>query len=131
LGGGQHPDEDVLHANIVTHPENDIATSELLDKIIVGVQGRQWLQKIFIRKSGGGGKTITQYNPEVDAPAADRTVSILPTKEEIESRAETLEFLVVGLVLAVNIQRYSTKASGTSRNKKRDAERTARGVLLA
>jgi hypothetical protein len=130
---GQRPNEDVPYVDVVTDAEHDIAKTELLDSITVGVPGRQRFQKIFIRKSGSGagGKTTTQYKPAEDAPHADRTLSILPTKEEIESRAETLEFLVVGLVLAANPQQYSTKASGPSRNKQRDAERTARGVLPA
>ena len=58
-------------------------------------------------------------------------MSIIPTREEVESRAETIEFLVVGLVLAQDLAKYSTKASRPSRNKKRENKRTKRGVLLA
>jgi hypothetical protein len=129
---GQRPNEDIPHVDVVTDAQHDVAKTELLEKIIVGVAGRQRFQKIFVRKSGGaGGKTTKTYKAEDDAPAADRTLSILPTKEEIESRAETLEFLVVGLVLAQDPLKYSTKASGASRNKKRDSDRAARGVLPA
>jgi hypothetical protein len=130
---GQRPNDDVPHVDVVTDAELDIAKTELLERITVGVPGRQRFQKIFVRKSGSGagGKTTMTYKPEDDAPAADRTLSILPTTEEIESRAETLEFLVVGLVLAANPLQYSTKASGSSRNKQRDADRAARGILPA
>lgn len=93
--------------------------------------GRQRFQKIYVRKSGAGGKTTALYKPEEDAPAANNLVSILPTKEKIESRAETMEFLVVGLVLAGNLLQYSTQGSSRSRDKKGDEERAARGVLAA
>ncbi|MCJ1435723.1 hypothetical protein MMC27_005098 [Xylographa pallens] len=130
---GQRPKDSEPHAGVVLDAENDIAKSELLERITVGVPGRQRFQKIFVRKSGSGagGKTTIPYKAADDAPAEDRTLSIIPTTEEIESRAETLEFLVVGLVLAANPLQYSTKASGPSRNKQRDADRTARGVLPA
>src|SRR5690348_8862183 len=59
---------------------------------------------------------------------ANNLVSVLPTKEEIESRAETMESLVVGLG---NLLQYSTQGSGRSRNKKRDEESASRGVLAA
>ena len=38
---------------------------------------------------------------------------------------------MVGLILAEDPAKYSTKASGPSRNKKRDKERSERGVLPA
>ncbi len=128
---GQRPNEDVPHVDVVTDAQNDIAKTELLERITVGVAGRQRFQKIFVRKSGSGagGKTNLSYKPADDAP--DRPLSILPTREELESRAETIEFLVVGLVLAANPSQYSTKASGPSRNKQRDTDRAARGVLPA
>lgn len=90
----QHQREDVQHFGIVTDGQADIAKSQLLERIIVGVAGRQRLQKIYVRKSSAGGKTTASYKPLDDAPSADKTVSILSTKEEIESRAETIEFLV-------------------------------------
>ena len=127
----QRPSEDVQHFGVVTDGQTDIAKSQLLEKIVVGVSGRQRFQKIYVRKSGAGGKTTTSYKPADDAPAANNIVSILPTKQEIESRAETIEFLVVGLVLAKNPLQYSTQGSGRSRHKKRDEERAARGVLPA
>jgi len=128
---GQRPNEDVPHFDVVTDGQADIAKSQLLERIVVGVPGRQRFQKIYVRKSRAGGKTTTSYQPKEDAPVANNLVSILPTKEEIESRAETIEFLVVGLVLADNPFQYSTQGSGRSRHKKRDEERAARGVLAA
>jgi hypothetical protein len=130
---GQRPNEDVPHVDIVTEPENDIAKSEVLEKITVGVAGRQRFQKIFVRQSGSssGGQTTTTYEPKVDAPRPGRILSVLPTIEEIESRAGTLQFLVVGIVLAEDPKKYSTKASGSSRNRQRETERAARGVLSA
>jgi hypothetical protein len=128
---GQRPNEEFPHVNIVTDAQSDVAKTEQLDKIVVGVPGRKILQQIFVRKSGSGtgGKTSKTYNPEEDAPK--KPLSILPTKEEIESRAETLEFLVVGIVLATNPLQYSTKSSGIARNRQRDADRVARGILPA
>jgi hypothetical protein len=129
---GQRPNENVPHADIVMDVERDIAENALLERITVGVRRRQRFQKIYVPKSGlAGGKTATSYKPADDAPAAGRTLSILPTLAEIEGGPETIEFLVVGVVLAENPGKYSTKASGPSRNKKRDDERVARGVLLA
>ena len=126
---GQRPDKDVTHVDIITDAGEDVAISELLEKITVGVPGRRRFQRIYVRKSSSRGKTTASYNPKEDAPETNRTLSIIPTKEEVESRAETIEFLVVGLVLAQEPAKYSTKATSTSRNKKRESERANRGVL--
>ena len=135
LGGadglGQGPNEDNLHVDVVMDGQKDIATSMTFEKIVVGFPGRNRFQRIYVRKSGTGtgGKTTTSYKPAEDAPT--EPISILPTKEEIESRAGTMEFLVVGIVLAEDPGKYSTIGTGKSRSKKRVEERAARGVIPA
>ncbi|KAF4301218.1 hypothetical protein GTA08_BOTSDO07289 [Botryosphaeria dothidea] len=87
------------HANLVHYPQTDMAQNESLDKMTVGVAGRMPFQKIYVRAANGK-KSTTRYNPEEDAPSPEQTVSILPTTEEKVGRPNTMEFLVVGLVLA-------------------------------
>ncbi|RDL39909.1 Uncharacterized protein BP5553_04249 [Venustampulla echinocandica] len=125
----RRPNDDDLEAGIITDGQNDIAKNEHGDRITIGVSGRKRFQKIWARKSKAGRKTTQQYQVQNDAPPANQTLSILPTQEEIDSRAETIEYLVVGLVLADNPLKYSTKATGQSRDKVRESQRAARGVL--
>jgi hypothetical protein len=117
---GPCPKESIPQAKLVSDTEKDVAKSEFLERISAGIAGQQLFQRIFARKSGSkGGGSTTSYNPEEDAPADDTTLSILPTKEEIEGGAETLEFLVVGLTLTKNPTLYSTRNTDVARNKKR------------
>lgn len=117
--------------DLVTDGDKDIAISPNLERIVVGVTGRQRFQKIFVRKSSAGGKTTIMYNVDDNAPKAGSLISILPTKAEVESRADTIEFLVVGIVLADFPAKYSTSGTGKARDKKREKERADRGVIPA
>jgi hypothetical protein len=128
---GQRPNEDTTQLDIVTDGSKDVAISELLDKIIVGVPGRRRVEKIYVRTSAGGGKTTLSYDPKTDAPADETPLSILATKEEIESRIGTMEFLVVGLVLAKDPTKYCPKSKGPSRDKGKEKERATRGLIEA
>lgn len=127
----KEPAGESAHIDVIIDAQNDIATNEQRDKMVVGVPGRQRLQKFFVRKSPSGGKTTTTYKPEVDSPADDKTISLIPTVPEIEGRPETIEFMSVGIVIAKEPGRFSTKSTGVigSRNKKRDEERAKRGTL--
>lgn len=102
----------------VHYPDTDIAQNEFLDGIKVGVPGRMHFQKIYVRTPHGK-KSTTTYDPTVDAPK-DETLSILPTTEEKQGRPETSQFLVVGLVLASEPSKYSTKSTGKARDLERD-----------
>ncbi|KAF2799650.1 hypothetical protein K505DRAFT_230468 [Melanomma pulvis-pyrius CBS 109.77] len=121
-------EEDMDYDELVQDPEADIAHNEYLDGIRVSVAGRVRFQKIYVRALNGK-KSTTTFNPEDDAPPRDRTLSILPTTEEKEGRPNTTQFLVVGLVLASDPFKYSTKFSGKSRNKEKERARKSRGVL--
>ncbi|EAT82057.2 hypothetical protein SNOG_10663 [Parastagonospora nodorum SN15] len=115
--------------DLVQEPEKDVATTSHLEMMKVGVQGRCRFQKIYIR---GTKKSTTAYKPEADAPADDRTLSIIPTEEEKQGRPETTQYLVVGFVLAANPSKYTPKSVGnSSRNKDREQARKARGTLDA
>lgn len=125
---------DILHLGVITEPSKDIAINENLDRLIVGVAGRQRLQRIFVRQvpsNKGSGKTTITYDETDDAPPDGRPLSILPTEQEIQSRAGTVEFLVVGIMLAKDTKKFSTKGSGSAKSKQRDADRRARGVMPA
>lgn len=118
------------HDDFTQNPETDIAQNEFLDQLKVSAAGRVRFQKIFARTPGGK-KTTVQYDAQNDAPPSDQTLSILPTTEEKEGRAQTTQFLVVGLVIAEEPLKYSTKGTGKSRNKDRDTARSTRGVIPA
>ncbi|KAF4629933.1 hypothetical protein G7Y89_g8208 [Cudoniella acicularis] len=125
---GQRPNDNTSF-DVVLEGNKDIATSALLEKITVGVSGRHRFQKIWVRMNEKGGKTTVSYDEKNDAPAVDRTVSILPTKEEIESRAGTTEFLVVGIVLAEDPYKFSSQGTNKARDKKRHDQRAERGII--
>ena len=57
-------------------------------------------------------------------------IPLLPTEEEHVGRAGTQEYLVVGIVLAENPNKYSTKGQGLSRDKKLVTKHKARGIFL-
>lgn len=78
---GQSPNEEFL----VMNAAKDIATSELLDRMVVGVLGRRRLQRIYIRTGPSeGGKTTIKYHPAEDSP--DIPLSILPIRLPVRSR---------------------------------------------
>jgi hypothetical protein len=116
--------------DLVQDPGTDVAFNEFRDAIKVGVAGRARFQKIYVRLLNGK-KSKDSYNPEVDAPPPDQTVSILPTTPENEGRPGTESFLIVGIVLALDPAKYSTRLSGTggAKDKTREEERKKRGVL--
>jgi len=120
----------VEHEEFVQDPETDIARNEYLDEIKVGILGRARFQKIYVR-SLNGKRSTTKYTPEEDAPSPEQALSILPTTEEKEGRPDTMQFLVVGLVLAAEPLKYSTKGTGKARVKDRKNARRARGILNA
>jgi hypothetical protein len=116
--------------NTIQHTEDDVAQNEFKEKIAVGVPGRRRFQKIWVRAPNNK-RSRRQYNPEDDAPW-DQAMSMLPTAEETEKQQETLEFLVVGLVLADTPTAYSNKGSGVGgKNTAREQALQARGTLAA
>lgn len=110
---------------MIREPDKDIAVNEHLEKITVGVMGRVQSQKIYV-STPNGKRSILKYDPSIDAP--DQEMSILPTREEIEGRPETSEYLIVGFVLAKDPYEFSTRGLRKSRDRARDEARIARGV---
>jgi len=73
-----------IQYNYVQEPEKDFARNEHGDRFNVGAAGRALFQRIHVRTPNGK-LTTTRYDPEEDAPADNRTASILPTSEELKA----------------------------------------------
>lgn len=97
----------------VQEPEKDFVRNEHSDGFNVGAVGRAFFQRIHVMTPND--KLMTQKDdPEEDAPPGHRTTSILPTSEELKGGHETTLFLVVGLILAEEPDKY-TKAVNEKR----------------
>jgi hypothetical protein len=128
---GRRPNEEQEQDDKPQHVLNgleDIAESIAGEKIVVGVTGRERAGKIYIRAGHHkGGKTVKKYNVELDVP--EHPIPLLPTEEERVGRAGTQQYMVVGIVLAEDPTKYSTKGQGLSRDKGRVEKRKARGTM--
>lgn len=91
--------DDAEQSAIVKDPYNDIATNSQLDMMRVGFAGRIKYQRIYVSLNKNGKKPIDNYDEQQNMPTAS-THSITPTVEEEQGRANTAQFLVVGLVNA-------------------------------
>ena len=110
---------------LVQDPSQDIAKSQSLEQMVVGVPGRREFQKIYMRDN----TSTLKYNPSIDAPPIDHPLSVTPSKEEVDGGPKLTPYLVVGLVLADEPSKYTTKGTGRSRNKELEEIRKKRGVL--
>jgi hypothetical protein len=107
---GQRPNqgEDDLLPDLIMNGAEDIAKNLSMDTMVVGVAGRQRVCKIYVRSgTSKGGKTSQSYDPAKDMP--NSPIPIIPTTEERQGRSGTLEFLVVGLVLAQEPRTISSR----------------------
>lgn len=106
---------------------NDIATNDSQERVKVNCVGHLRFQTIWLRGNDQGEKTSTPHVPEDDALSQSWT-SILPSRAETEGRTHTLEFRMVGAVIADEPLKYSTHRTGPKDMRKTIA-REARGVL--
>jgi hypothetical protein len=88
---------------VISDGSKDVAKNAYMDTIAVGVAGRCKLQVIYASP-----QTTANYE-EPDAQDNGEHISILPTVAEIESRANTIPYLVVGVILAKVPYTYSTE----------------------
>ncbi|EPE35504.1 hypothetical protein GLAREA_11203 [Glarea lozoyensis ATCC 20868] len=102
----------------------DIAKTHLGEQMSIDTKGRVMNQRIYAKTSTGKG-----YDAKTEAPDDEHPISLLATQAEIDSRKDTVQYLVVGIIIAKEPGRYATSGQGPSRNKGRDAERKSRGVL--
>lgn len=118
--------------DLVQYPDHDIAINEYQERLRVGVAGRRRRQIIYVATSSTGKRSKDNYKPENDAPPDEQTVSILPTKQELEQGHNTEAHMVVGVILAHTPFLYSDRQQGTGgRNRTLANARSKRGVLPA
>jgi len=105
---------------IVKDGQKDIAINQYDRHMIVGIDNRVKLQKIWVRKGpNGDGKTTTRYDSDEEAPPDDDPMNLLATAEELnEDNENSLRVLVVGFVIAKNPSEFSNKGTGTKSKQK-------------